>query len=93
MLDPRLFSFDEASRQPTVAMALWSRAARSALPLRVLIAGSTISGAVRLGARAFSDLTARSATEGCFVGRDRVVPVASRRAAVHDGSRTDERGV
>jgi hypothetical protein len=41
----------QPSLEPTVAMALWSKAARSALPGRVLVAAVTAFGAVRFGGR------------------------------------------
>jgi len=39
----------QPSLQPTVAMALWSKAARSALPGRILVAAVTVFGAARFG--------------------------------------------
>jgi hypothetical protein len=45
------------SLQPTVAMALWSKAARSALPGRVLVAAVTIFGAVRFGGTSLVEAT------------------------------------
>lgn len=47
----------QPSLQPTVAMALWSKAARSALPGRVLVAAVTVFGAVRFGGRALVEAT------------------------------------
>ena len=43
----------QPSLNPTIAMALWSKAAGSALPGRLMIATITIFGAIRFGARAF----------------------------------------
>lgn len=42
----------QPSLSPTVAMALWAHAARSALPARMMVAMITVFGAGRFGARA-----------------------------------------
>ena len=47
----------QPSLEPTVAMALWSKAARSALPGRILVAAVTIFGAVRFGGRSLVEAT------------------------------------
>jgi hypothetical protein len=47
----------QPSLQPTVAMALWSKAARSALPGRVLVAAVTVFGAVRFGGNSLVEAT------------------------------------
>ena len=53
-------SYYQPSLEPTVAMALWSRAAGSALPGRVMIAVITTFGAGRFGARALTNVIAIS---------------------------------
>ncbi len=49
--------FYQPSLQPSVAMALWSHTARTAVQWRALVAGVTIFGAVRLGSRFLADAT------------------------------------
>lgn len=46
--------FYQPSLDPSVAMALWSQVAHSAMPGGILIAGMTIFGAARFGARALA---------------------------------------
>jgi hypothetical protein len=46
------------SLEPTVAMALWSKAAGSALPGRMMIAAITMFGAGRFGAKALTNVVA-----------------------------------
>jgi hypothetical protein len=48
-------SYYVPSLQPTIAMALWSQTAGSALPGRMMIAAITLFGAVRFGARALAN--------------------------------------
>jgi hypothetical protein len=47
--------FYQPSLNPTVAMALWSHAAASAVGARMLVAAVTTFGAIRFGARALMD--------------------------------------
>jgi hypothetical protein len=66
----------QPSLSPTVAMALWSKAARSALPARVLVAAVTIFGAVRFGGSSLIEASPISTAAGarrwlllaCFSG-------------------------
>jgi hypothetical protein len=51
-------SFYRPSLNPNVAMALWSHAANSAIPPRLMIAGITLFGALRVGARALVNTVA-----------------------------------
>lgn len=48
----------QPSLEPTVAMALWSKAAESALPGRMMIAAITMFGAGRFGAKALTNVVA-----------------------------------
>jgi hypothetical protein len=48
----------QPSLEPNVAMALWSKAAGSALPARMMIASITTFGAARFGARALANWVA-----------------------------------
>jgi hypothetical protein len=48
-------SLYQPSLQPTVAMALWSHTARSAVPGRMLVAAVTVFGAGRLASRLLAD--------------------------------------
>src|SRR5689334_16746104 len=48
----------QPSLEPTVLMALFSKAARSAMPARVMIAWVTVLGAGRFGARTLTNLLA-----------------------------------
>jgi hypothetical protein len=48
----------QPSLEPTVAMALWSKAAGSALPGRMMIAAITMFGAGRFGAKALMNVVA-----------------------------------
>jgi hypothetical protein len=47
--------FYQPSLEPTVAMALWSRAAGSALPGRRMIAAITVFGVARFGLKALAE--------------------------------------
>jgi hypothetical protein len=51
----------QPSLEPTVAMALWSKAAGSALPARMMIAAITMFGAGRFGAKALTNVVAMPA--------------------------------
>jgi hypothetical protein len=65
--------FYQPSLNPSIAMALWSKAAGSALPGRMLIATVTLFGAIRFGAKALADTVSIHASRtrwlwlGCFV--------------------------
>lgn len=76
-------SFYQPSLQPSISMALWSHAARSALPGRMMIAAVTAFGAIRFGGKALAEV-ARVRTPGgrrewilfgCLVGIDSVIVV------------------
>jgi hypothetical protein len=68
--------FYQPSLEPTVAMALWSHAARSALPGRMMIAAITVFGVARFGIAALAEaagIPAPGTRRGwallaCFVG-------------------------
>jgi hypothetical protein len=68
--------FYQPTLNPDVAMALWGKAARSAVPGGMMVAVITIFGAIRFGARALADSLAipalwirfRWAVLGCLIG-------------------------
>jgi hypothetical protein len=58
-------SYYQPSLEPTIAMALWSKAANSALPGRMMIAAITMFGAGRFGIKALTNLVAAPALGRC----------------------------